>query len=186
MVPDSIRLRKKWCAISMCLVHGWNSGWWDIAMAAWLSVNKIDVSGCGISSSLNNAQCHKICLAVLETCSLSGSCYQTGQLRQDSHLLRRELREQTGQDVFSIYTHACLSTRSCDHYGNCRTLAQALPSRLHVPPLTAATPSLWSQLYVRREVYTRHQCLTLTLAHVPQEACPWQSLPLEAQHRNIV
>jgi hypothetical protein len=42
---------------------------------------------------------------------------------------------------------------------------------LHVPPLQVATPSLQSQLKTP-VVCTRHQCLTLTLALVPQEACP--------------
>jgi hypothetical protein len=52
------------------------------------------------------------------------------------------------------------------------TPLRALPPRLHVPLLQVATPSLRSQLYARRKVYTRHLCLTLTLTHAPPEACP--------------
>ena len=50
--------------MSICFVHAWNSGWCEIAIAAWLSVKTVDVVGKEKLSSEYKDWCHSTCLVM--------------------------------------------------------------------------------------------------------------------------
>ena len=62
-VPSWVRLHKKWCAILLCFVCVWCSGWWAIETVAWLSEKIVEVEGRGIPTSLSKDLCQITCLA---------------------------------------------------------------------------------------------------------------------------
>ena len=72
-VPSWTRLHKKWCAILLCFVRVWCSGWWAIDTVAWLSEKIVEVEGRGIPTSLSKDLCQITCLAQCIAATYSAS-----------------------------------------------------------------------------------------------------------------